>query len=123
MAKVQPFVFKCTEIWRQVWERIVIKIGTLKTFPVDIHQVEFWIGNGFGGLFIIRGEIRVAIARLGFYQLGYLMKRRAGIDRPKRQHQCQQTVTHMVRMVTATAKDPPKRPKHRNQRHSNTYAW
>ncbi len=66
--------FQRAKLWRQVRESIVIKIGALQTFAVDIDQVESGIVDLLRGFFVIGRKVRVAIARLGFYQLGNLME-------------------------------------------------
>ncbi|VAU68702.1 Uncharacterised protein [Klebsiella pneumoniae] len=109
MAEVEALVFQRAKLWRQVRESIVIKIGALQTFAVDIDQVESGIVDLLRGFFVIGRKVRVAIARLGFYQLGNLMECGAGIHGGQRQAQRQQAVAMMMRTVTATAQNPGQR--------------
>ena len=85
MAEIETFIFQRAQIWRQVREGIVIKVGALQAFTVDIDQIERRVGDRFRRLFVVSREIRIAIARLGFHQLGDLMERRAGVDGGQRQ--------------------------------------
>lgn len=109
MAEVEATGFQCAKLWRQVRESIVIKIGAFQTFAVDIDQVESGIVDLLRGFFVIGRKVRIAIARLGFYQLGNLMECRAGIHGGQRQAQRQQAVAMMMRTVTATAQNPCQR--------------
>ncbi|MNP31759.1 hypothetical protein D3C76_1248980 [compost metagenome] len=116
MAKIQTFVFQRAEIRRQIRKGIVIEIGALQTFAVDINQVQFRVSDGFRRFFVICREIWIAVAGLRFHQLGDLMERRAGINRTERQRQGQQAVAHMMRKMTTTAQHPAESAKHREQR-------
>ena len=47
VAEVQSLAFQFAELWGQVRERIVIKISALKAFAVNVHQVQFRVGDAF----------------------------------------------------------------------------
>ncbi len=117
VAEVETFVFQGAQIRRQVREGIVIEIGSLQALAVDIHQIKLRVSDRFRWLFIVRHEIRIAVARLGFHQLGDLVKRRAGIHGGQRKEKRQQAVAMVVRKMTAAAQDPGERTKNHHQSH------
>ena len=62
VAEIQAFIFQLAQFRREIRESLVIKIGPLETFAVDINQVEFRVRDSFRRLFIISRKVRVAIA-------------------------------------------------------------
>ncbi len=122
VAEIDPFVLDGPQFRGEIREGVVIEIGALKTFAVDVDEVQLRIRNRFTRLFVIGRKVGIAVARLGFHQLGDLMKRRAGIHRGEREYQRQQAVAEMVRMVTAAAQDPTQQSKHAYQRNHHANA-
>ena len=62
VAEIQAFIFQRAQFRREIRESLVIKIGPLETFAVDIYQVEFRVRDSFRRLFIISRKVRVAVA-------------------------------------------------------------
>ena len=116
MAEIETFIFQRAQVRRQVGEGIVIKVRALQAFTVDVDQIELRAGDRFGRFFVVSREIRIAVARLGFHQLGDLMERRAGVDGGQRQEQRQQAIAMMVRVMATSAQHPGQRAKNRHQR-------
>jgi hypothetical protein len=49
VAEIETFVFQRAQVGRQVREGIVIKVGALQAFTVDIDQIELRVGDFFDG--------------------------------------------------------------------------
>ncbi len=47
IAEIQTFVFQRTEFRGQIRERVVVKIGALEAFAIDINQIQLRVGNRF----------------------------------------------------------------------------
>lgn len=48
MAEIQPLIFQRAQLWREIGERVIIKIGPFG-LAVDIDQIELRMRNGFAG--------------------------------------------------------------------------
>ena len=119
VAEIEAFAFQFAKLGRQVGKRLVIKIGALKAFAVDIDQVELGVGDAFRRLFIVGNKIRIAVAGLGFHQLANLAERRTGVNGGQRENQRQQAIAKVVRMMTASAEYPAQGAENAHQRHDN----
>ena len=62
VAEIRAFIFQRAQFRREIRENLVIKIGPLETFAVDINRVEFRVRDSFRRLFIISRKVRVAVA-------------------------------------------------------------
>ncbi|CDA01474.1 unknown [Klebsiella variicola CAG:634] len=59
IAEIEALIFYFAELRGEVRKGVVIKIGTLEAFAIDIDQVQLWIVDTLRRLFVVCGKVRV----------------------------------------------------------------